>query len=112
MTVPLMSPEIEPIGVMQIINKRSAQFDDYDVKLIETIAAQIAVAIKTAHLQQQARLAAIMRFIGNISHDVKNMITPASIGAQTLEKIATSCYRDFDKCLTEHLSQDEAEGRE
>jgi signal transduction histidine kinase len=99
-TVPLMSPEAEPLGVMQVLNKRGAQFDGYDVRLVEIMAAQIAVAITTARLHQQARLATVVRFIGNISHDVKNMITPPITSAQTLEIIARDCFQKFDECLS------------
>ncbi|MCJ7750876.1 MAG: GAF domain-containing sensor histidine kinase [Armatimonadetes bacterium] len=98
-TVPLMSPEGEPLGVMQVLNKRGAHFDQYDVRLIEIIAAQVAVAVETVRLHEQARLATVVRFIGNISHDVKNMITPAMVGAQTLEMIANDCFTKFDECL-------------
>jgi signal transduction histidine kinase len=96
-TVPLKSPQLEPLGVMQVLNKRGAPFDQYDVRLIEIVAAQIAVAIKTARLQEEARLAAVVRFIGNISHDVKNMITPAVTGAETLQLIADDCFQQFDR---------------
>jgi len=97
-TVPLMSPDAEPLGVMQVLNKRETEFDEYDVRLIEIIAAQIAVAITTVRLQQEARLATVVRFIGNISHDVKNMMTPPMTGAQALEMVATDCFRKFDEC--------------
>jgi len=98
-TVPLMSPGSEPLGVMQVLNKREARFDQDDVRLIEIIAAQIAVSITSVRLQQEARLATVVRFIGNISHDVKNMVTPPMVGAQTLEIIAKDCFREFDICL-------------
>jgi signal transduction histidine kinase len=101
-TVPLMSPEAEPLGVMQVLNKREGQFDERDVNLIEIIAAQIAVAIKTVRLHEEARLATVVRFIGNISHDVKNMISPPITAAQTLEMVASRCFRQFDECLSRH----------
>jgi signal transduction histidine kinase len=99
-TVPLMSPETEPLGVMQVLNKRGGgHFDEHDVNLIEIIAAQIAVAITTVRLHEEARLATVVRFIGNISHDVKNMITPPMTGAQTLQVVAGRCFQEFDECL-------------
>ena len=101
-TVPLMSPETEPLGVMQVLNKREGQFDERDVNLIEIIAAQIAVAIKTVRLHEEARLATVVRFIGNISHDVKNMISPPITAAQTLEMVANRCFEQFDECLSRH----------
>jgi signal transduction histidine kinase len=108
-TVPLKSSEkTKPVGVMQALNKRGSPFDEYDVKLIETIAAHIGVAIETARLHEEARLATVVRFIGNISHDVKNMITPTVTGAETLRMIADECFQRFD----EHLSGLEQFGNE
>ena len=97
-TVPLMSPGTEPLGVMQVLNKRAARFDEHDVRLIEIIAAQVAVAITTARLHEEARLAVVVRFIGNISHDEKNMMTPPMTVAQTLEMVANDCFQKFDEC--------------
>lgn len=98
-TVPLKSPDCEPLGVMQILNKESGNFDTNDVTLIEIMGSQIATAIKAARLYEQARLATIVRFIGDISHDVKNMITPAMTGAETLKMIIDDCYERFDNTL-------------
>lgn len=95
-TVALKSVEGQPIGVMQVLNKWGGPFDEHDVTLIEIMAAQIAAAIETARLNEQARLATLVRFIGNISHDVKNMITPTMTGAETLQLIADDCYQQFD----------------
>jgi len=100
-TVPLKSRDrTKPVGVMQVLNKRGSAFDDHDVKLIETVGAHIALAIETARLHEEARLATVVRFIGNISHDVKNMVTPTVTGAETLRMIADECFGSFD----EHLS--------
>ena len=106
-TVPLKSPEGEPLGVMQVLNKRNAPFDGYDVALIETMAAQIAVAIETARLHEEARLATIVRFVGNISHDVKNMVTPTMTGAETLGMVAADCFARLDKCVERNPSAEE-----
>ena len=106
-TVALLSPEAEPLGVMQVLNKRDGKFEEHDVKLIETIAAQIAVAITTIRLHERARLATVVRFIGNISHDVKNMITPPMTGAQTLRMVANRCFQEFDRCLQQPADEDQ-----
>ena len=99
-TVPLMSPGGELFGVMQVLNKRNAPFDEHDVALIETMAAHIAVAIETARLHEEARLATIVRFVGDISHDVKNMVTPTMTGAETLGMVAEDCFAKFDECIS------------
>jgi signal transduction histidine kinase len=98
-TVPLRSASAELLGVMQVLNKRGSPFDEHDVRLIETISAQIATALVAARLQEQARLATVVRFIGNISHDVKNMVTPAMVGAETLRLIADECFLKLDQAL-------------
>ena len=97
-TAPLKSPGSRPLGVMQVLNKKGAPYDSYDVALIETMAAQIAVAIESARLHEEARLAAVVRLIGDISHDVKNMVTAPVTGAQTLKVIADECFGKFDQC--------------
>ncbi len=96
-TVPLKAHGGEPIGVMQVLNKRGGPFSEHDITLIEIMAAEIGVAIETARLNEQARLAMVVRFIGDISHDVKNMVTPAMTGAQTLGLIADDCFAKLDE---------------
>ncbi len=98
-TVPLKSRSGVVIGQMQAINKIGSPFDQADLRLIETMALQVALAIETARLNEQARLATVIRFIGNISHDVKNMVTPAMTGAQTLNYVSGDCFRTFDQAV-------------
>jgi signal transduction histidine kinase len=98
-TVSMKTPTGESLGVMQILNKCEGLFEEQDVNLIEIMAAQSAIAIETSRLYERARLATIMKFIGNISHDVKNMITPSMTGAQTLQMIADDCFSRLDNML-------------
>ncbi len=97
--VPLKSSAGKPFGVIEVLNKRVGHFDENDVNLIDIMAAQIAVAIENARLQEEARLAEVVKFIGNISHDVKNMITPVRTGAETLQMIADEDYAQLDEAL-------------
>ncbi len=97
--VPLKSSAGKPFGVIEVLNKREGHFDENDVNLIDIMAAQIAVAIENARLQEEARLAEVVKYIGNISHDVKNMITPVRTGAETLQLIADEDYAQLDETL-------------
>ncbi len=97
--VPLKSSAGKPFGVIEVLNKRVGHFDENDVNLIDIMAAQIGVAIENARLQEEARLAEVVKFIGNISHDVKNMITPVRTGAETLQMIADEDYAQLDEAL-------------
>ncbi len=95
-TVPLMSVEGRAIGVMQVVNKTDGVFDQADVAILDILASQIAAALETARLNEEARLAEVVRFIGNLSHDVKNMMTPVQTAAQTLEFMAEDTWSEFD----------------
>lgn len=50
-------------------------------------------------LADEARLASIVRHIGDISHDVKNLMTPVETGAQTLELLAEDAFEALDRRL-------------
>lgn len=100
-TVPLKSPQGQCIGVMQVLNKDTGRFDDGDVEILEILGGQIAIAVESARLYEEARLAEVVRFIGNLSHDVKNMITPSQTGAETLQMIADDTYARLEELLTE-----------
>ncbi len=99
-TVPLKSPQGQTLGVMQVLNKDTGRFDDGDVEVLEILGGQIAIALESARLYEEARLAEVVRFIGNLSHDVKNMITPSQTGAETLQMIADDTYARLDELLT------------
>ena len=99
--VPLKSSDGKPFGVIEVLNKRRGSFDESDINLIDIMAAQIGVAIENARLHKEAQIAEIVKFIGNISHDVKNMITPVQTGAETLKIIADDAYAGLDESLAQ-----------
>ncbi|MEI6521012.1 MAG: GAF domain-containing protein, partial [bacterium] len=84
-TVPLQAgTESAPIGVMQILNKIEDDFDHDDLGVLEILATQVAAAIINAQLNEKARAATIVDLMGQISHDIKNLLTPVSMSGQTL----------------------------
>lgn len=99
-TVPLLSVEGNAIGVMQVLNKTDGIFDEADVAVLDILASQIATAVEQARLNEEARLAEVVRFIGNLSHDVKNMMTPVQTAAETLEFIAEDTWSDMDEACS------------
>ncbi|MEN6305192.1 MAG: GAF domain-containing sensor histidine kinase [Armatimonadia bacterium] len=103
-TVPLKSPDGRSLGVMQVLNKDKGRFDEGDVEVLDILGGQIAIAIESTRLYEEARLAEVVRFIGNLSHDVKNMITPSQTGAETLQMIADDTYLRLDELLTPEQS--------
>ncbi len=105
MTVALRRHEGASIGVMQILNS-STPFDDRDLEVIQVMAAQASASIDNARLVQEARKAEIVNVIGDISHDIKNMLTPIQSGVWTLEPMLDEMFRALDKIKAG--SQDEA----
>ncbi|MFN3421806.1 MAG: ATP-binding protein [Armatimonadota bacterium] len=90
-TVPLRDIEGKPIGVLQALNKRDDDFDQFDMETLSIVATLAGTAIETARIQEERRLAIIARLLGNISHDIKNMLTPILTTAQTLALIYQNC---------------------
>ncbi|MCS7264223.1 MAG: GAF domain-containing sensor histidine kinase [Armatimonadetes bacterium] len=90
-TVPLMDIEGKPIGVIQALNKRDGNFDEFDMETLTIVATLAGTAIETVRIQEERRLAIIARLLGNISHDIKNMLTPILTTAQTLDVFYQSC---------------------
>ena len=79
--LPLKRWEGEPIGVLSVLNKREGQLDQDDVAILTIISAISAQAIEEARLFEEAKLAAVVRLLGDIGHDVKNMLFPIVMGA-------------------------------
>jgi signal transduction histidine kinase len=100
-TVPLRRPGGKPIGVLQVFNYRE-EYDDFDLEVLEVITAQAAIAIEHGRLTQQVRKAELVNLIGDISHDIKNMLTPIQTGAWTLEPMLMEMFRDLDALFAAH----------
>lgn len=84
-TVPLKDIDGKPIGVLQALNKREGDFDEHDMETLSILATLAATAIETVRIHEERKLAIIARLLGDISHDIKNMLTPIITTAQTLE---------------------------
>ena len=95
MTVPVKRVESRPIGVMQVLNAQQL-FDQRDLEVLEVLSAVAAAAFDNARLAQEARKAAIVNVIGDISHDIKNMLTPIQSGVWTLEPMLDDLFEALD----------------
>lgn len=102
----------EPIGVIQVLNAKK-KFDQGDLEVLEIMCSQAATSLETARLIEQARKAEILNLIGDISHDIKNMLTPIKTGAWTLESVlndlATTLHSIAQTCPTEEPWGDEVQ---
>ncbi len=96
-TVPLMMEDEEPLGVVQLINKREGFFNEMDASVLETIAAVASMAIMNHRLTDEATRASTLLGMGKVSHDIGNLA--ASL-------YANISFSDLAmEGLREHLSQ-------
>ena len=85
-TIPLKRWEGDPIGVIQVMNKRGGEFLDRDDLAILTIISALAtVAIEHTSLVEAAKLAEVAQMMGDIAHDIKNLLMPVVCGAGILQ---------------------------
>ncbi|MDX1411695.1 MAG: HAMP domain-containing sensor histidine kinase, partial [Nitrospirales bacterium] len=60
------------------------QLDDQDVDILAIISAFTALAIEQARLFQEAKIAEVVRVLGDVGHDIKNMLMPVLHGTSLL----------------------------
>ena len=85
-TIPLKHWEGDPIGVIQVMNKRGGEcLDRDDIAILAIISALTAVAIEHTRLVEAAKLAEVARMMGDITHDIKNLLQPIVCGAGILQ---------------------------
>ncbi len=83
--LPLKRWEGHPIGVLEVMNKKNGQLDQDDVAILSIIASFTALSIEQARLFQDAKMAEVVRILGDIGHDVKNLLMPVLCGASLLQ---------------------------
>jgi signal transduction histidine kinase len=84
-TIPLKKWEGEPIGVVQVMNKRHGRLNEEDVGILTIVCALSATAIEQARLFEHAKLAEVAQMMGDITHDIKNLLMPVVCGAGILK---------------------------
>lgn len=73
LTVPLCVPGGEPIGVVQLINKRHGAFSDQDTEVLQSVGAVSAMATANSILVEQVGRSAGLMGMGNVAHDIANL---------------------------------------
>jgi signal transduction histidine kinase len=107
LTVPLMIRGGRPIGVMQALNRRIGDFGPADRDLIEIIGSLAATAIVNAWLAEEAKLAAVARAVGDLSHDIKNHLTPVQTTVETtVTSFIEPMYEDLDRLVAANAERD------
>jgi signal transduction histidine kinase len=83
-----------------VLNRKLGHFDQEDLEILEILGTQAGSVIENARLYDEARRASVINLIGDISHDVKNLLTPVVTGTQTLEMMMDSMFEDFDRAVS------------
>jgi len=94
---PLKRWEGNPIGVLEVMNKMDGRLNQDDVAILTIIASFTALSIEQARLFQEAKLAEVARILGDIGHDVKNMLMPVLCGASLLKDEINEVFADLPK---------------
>jgi len=84
--MPLQRWNGERIGVLTILNKREGRLSEDDAKVLAIFAALSAELIEQARLYEEAKLAEVGRMVGDIAHDINNMLQPVVSVARLLRE--------------------------
>ena len=95
-TVPLKYQEGRPVGVIQVVNKLNGEFDESDLEVLEIVGSIAATAIQNAQLHREAQLSAVAHAVGDLSHDIKNKVTPIKMAVDTLRPMLDELYDNLD----------------
>lgn len=93
--VPLKRWQGEPIGVIEVLNKRNQQIDDDDVAVLTMISSLATPAIEEARLFEAKKLAEVAQMAGDMSHDIKNLLMPVLCGAELLKEELEELYEKW-----------------
>jgi class 3 adenylate cyclase len=74
LSIPIINRQGESIGVLQALNKKSGDFTDVDIELLDSISHYVAIALENAKLFEEVK---------NYSEELRNTL----IHLQTLERV-------------------------
>jgi signal transduction histidine kinase len=94
-TLPLRRWKGEPIGVLNVLNKRGGMLGPKDLTLLTIISAFAALAIQQAHMFEDAKKAEVVTLLGDIGHDMKNMLQPVVSGLELLKDEVDELFADM-----------------
>ena len=105
--LPLKSWGGEPIGVLEVLNKRQGKLDDQDVGILFIISAFTALSIEQSRLFEEAKVAEVVHLLGDVGHDIKNMLMPVLNGAWLLRDELNDHFSKFHPTVTKELKVSE-----
>ena len=106
--VPLKRWQGEPIGVIEILNKRDHPPDENDVAVLTMISSLATPAIEEARLLEAKKLAEVAQMAGDMSHDIKNLLMPVLCGAELLKDELDELYEKWSIRKTDQSEKSRA----
>ena len=85
-TLPLKQWDGDPIGVLNVLNKRAGILNEDDLAPLTIISTFAALAIQQARHFEEAKLAEIARLVADIGHDLRNLHYPVVAGTELLQE--------------------------
>ena len=110
--LPLKRWEGEPLGVLEVLNKRDGRLDDQDMDILTIISAFTALSIEQARLFQEAKIAEVVRILGDVGHDIKNMLMPVLHGSSLLSGELQEHFNQLKDGNSHHVKSTEASSQE
>ena len=101
-TVPLRRWRGEPIGVLNVLNKQAGPFTNHDLGLLTIISAFAALAIQQAKQFEDAKKAEVVTLLGDIGHDLKNLLTPVQAGVELLRDVVKDLFGAMNSAELTH----------
>ncbi len=92
MTLPLKRWGGEPIGVLNVLNKSTHRFTEDDLAIMTILSALISTAIEQKRLAEEAKHGEMLSLVGDIGHDIKNMLDPVVMGLGLLQNGIDEMY--------------------
>lgn len=99
-SIPLKRWEGEPIGVLNVLNKRAGRLGEEDLAILTLVSAFAAITIEQARRYEEAKLAEVARLLGDLSHDLKNLLMPFITGAGLLRGEVTDLFTSLPATAT------------
>jgi signal transduction histidine kinase len=94
----IRQPDHEVLHMMADIGIKIGQF-------VDRKETEVALRVLEAHDEEEARLAEVARVLGDIAHDIKNMLMPVVSGASLLEEELNECYGHMPQPATAAVTQ-------
>jgi signal transduction histidine kinase len=110
--LPLKCWKGKPIGVLEVLNKRHGRLDDQDVAILSIISTLTGLFIEQSRLFEEAKVAEIIRLLGDIGHDIKNMLMPILNGTWLLKDELNEHFTHFNDTDSRRMKASEVLSQE